>query len=161
MKVPVLYKPKQDDEYCTVFERGVRLLAVREHSVKELVAKLSSNTESIDLVHAVIDELLARRLLSEERFTECYVRSRVNKGFGPSKILTELEARGISESLIHDYLNPDAEIWFDIAETQYRKKFGEREITDRSVWNRQARFLQNRGFTMEQIQSAIPELQTF
>ncbi len=144
-------------EFNNLLATGVRLLAMREHSVKEITNKLKDKAITPDLLHAVVDELLAKKYLSDERFTESYVRSRRNRGFGPVKIKAELKVKGISNTLIQDYLEEGSALWIDIAEAQYRKKFGLTPVIDYRDWTKRARFLQNKGFTGEQIQSTLPD----
>lgn len=153
-------------EFNDLFARGIRLLAMREHSVKEMVNKLSDKSQSADgfdcaetsdTILAVIDELLEKKYLSDERFTESYIRSRGNRGFGPIKIKAELKNKGVSNTLIQDYLDHGAAVWFDHAKSQYKKKYGDGPIGDYSIWTKRARFMQGRGFTMEQIQVTVPQ----
>lgn len=148
-------------DYTELYAKGIRLLAMREHSVKEIADKLLTKSKidlpSSSLIYAVIDELIAEGYLSDERFTESYVRSRANRGFGPVKIRSELRSKGICDNHIQDYLEEGAAVWFDNAELEYQKKFGTTPITDYSEWSKRARFMQSRGFTMDQIQSTIPQ----
>jgi len=156
--------------YSEVYAKGVHLLAMREHSVKELSDKLRSklgisygvderqyDANVADLVLAVIDELLKNKLLSDERFTESYVRSRANRGFGPVKIRSELQTKGVSEILMDEYLQHNDAVWFDNAQSQYQKKYGDSSVTDYDAWSKRARFMQSRGFTMEHIHVVLPK----
>jgi regulatory protein len=168
-------------EFNELFARGLRLLAMREHSVKELTKKLFDKSEKSlkvddaddadgsnssnssdrakvsDAIHAVIDDLLEKKYLSDERFTEVYIRSRGNRGFGPIKIEAELKSKGVSNNLIQDHLDKGAALWFDNAKTQYQKKYADSPINDYSAWTKRANFMQSRGFTMEQIQVTVPQ----
>lgn len=143
-------------EYGRLMAKGIRLLSMREHSVKEISKKLSVKCESLDLVYAVVDELVANKYLSDQRFTESFVRSRQNRGFGPNKIKLELGEKGIGNNLIDDYLDVNSAIWYESAEQQYSKKYGPSPIDDYKTWAKRARFLQSRGFSMEHIQVVVP-----
>ncbi len=144
-------------EFNEIMQRGIRLLSMREHSVKEMHDKLAAKADSSMYVADVVDLLVEKKYLSDERFTESYIRARSNRGFGPFKIRSELKAKGISSTLIQDYLEDHAAIWFENAEAQYQKKYGETPVVDYQTWSKRARFLQSRGFTSEQIQVSIPE----
>jgi regulatory protein len=161
-----------EKEFNELFARGLRLLAMREHSVKELTKKLFDKSEKSltvddadssdrarvsDAIYAVIDDLLEKKYLSDERFTEVYIRSRGNRGFGPIKIEAELKSKGVSNNLIQDHLDKGAALWFDNAKSQYQKKYADTLINDYSAWTKRANFMQSRGFTMEQIRVTIPE----
>lgn len=147
------------EEFNELFARGVRLLAMREHSVKEITDKLFDKSENASIIHAVVDGLLQKRYLSDERFTESYVRSRSNRGFGPVKIKAELKSKGVINTLIQDYLDEGAPIWFDNAQSQYQKKYGDAPISDYNAWTKRARFMQSRGFTMEHIHVTVPRVE--
>ncbi len=160
-------------EFNELFARGLRLLAMREHSAKEITKKLfdkveafdraegidsaegSDNVERTATIYAVVDDLIERKYLSDERFTEVYIRSRANRGFGPVKIKAELKDKGVSHNLIQDYLNQGAALWFDNAKSEYHKKYGDAPIADYSAWAKRAKFLQGRGFNMDQIHCAV------
>jgi regulatory protein len=189
--------------FNTLFARGLRLLAMREHSVKEITDKLFSKSDTVskvksrqepvggdgvdqafeaadqsedessisdsndnatraetsDTIFAVVDELLSKKFLCDERFTEVYIRSRKNRGFGPIKIRAELKSKGISNTLIYDHLNEGGACWFDNAQSQYQKKYGEAPISDYNGWTKRARFMQGRGFTMEHIHVTVPRVE--
>lgn len=143
-------------EYKRLMAKGIRLLSMREHSVREIIKKLSLKCESLDLVYAVVDELLANKYLSDQRFTETFVRSRQNRGFGPNKIKMELSEKGIENNLIDDYLDVNSAIWYESAEQQYLRKYGDGPIEDYKTWAKRAQFMQGRGFSMEHIQVVVP-----
>lgn len=136
----------------------MRLLARREHSVLELRRKLLQREYPEALVDKAIDALTAENLLSNERFTEEFVRSRRNKGFGPQRIRAELRQRGIDPTVAESHLRAPEEDWQARALAQYRKRFGERTPRDLAERSRHYRFLLNRGFTSEQIRRVLDEL---
>ena len=147
-------------QYDALFAAGVRLLSMREHSRAELEAKLGSKTESADLLFAVLDGLRSANYQSDSRFTENYVRSRANRGYGPLKIQKELKIKGIQNNMIDEFLNVDSAIWYENARTQYDKKYGEQPVSDYNTWTKRARFMQSRGFSSEHIQTTLPPVQS-
>ncbi|MFZ5592854.1 MAG: regulatory protein RecX [Pseudomonadota bacterium] len=134
---------------------AINMLARREHSSQELRRKLGS--KGFD--DADVDEALAGlrqdRLQSDERFIESLVRSRIGKGCGPLRIQAELRERGIAEELIAQAMDVDAGAWRERIEEVRRKRFGVARPGDMNERARQMRFLQYRGFTTEQIRSAM------
>lgn len=152
--------PKDDKkEYNRLLGSGFRLLAMREHSVKEIHDKLSRKSEFSDIVNAVLDELITNKYVSDQRFTESYIRMRSNRGFGPVKIRAELKDKGVSNELVVEYLDIGSPIWIDNAVAQYQKKYGTAGVSDYNAWTKRARFMQSRGFTMEHIRIALPEIE--
>lgn len=89
--------------------------------------------------------------MSEERFIEAYVRARYNKAIGPEKIRAELKVKGIN-SIGMEFASVYA--WDDLALLLRKRKFGLKEV-DYQQRQKQARFLQGRGFTFSQIAYAL------
>ncbi len=131
-------------------ERAMNLLARREHSVAELVKKLSADFEHDDII-VVIYKLTEKNLQSDQRFAENYLRYRSQRGFGYQKIRQELKERGVAVELINGALTESDIDWFALAADARCKRFGEQEPEDFKQRAKQQRFLQYRGFTHEQI----------
>ena len=142
--------------YQQAWDRAIGLLSRREHSEKELRAKLlRKDSAQAETIAQVIQDLKRRDYLSDQRFTDMFVQSRMERGDGPLKIRHELESRGIAESTINQHLNQSDQAWEDILLKVWSKKFGKVVPSDYKEWARQARFLQNRGFTSELIRKVV------
>ena len=145
-----------DDEAVDVgYEAGVRLLARREHSSLELARKLGSRGHEQRVIELVLDRLVRQGYLSDERFTEMFVRQRCEQGQGPVKIVSDLAERGIDERLARYYLDQQSVDWIEQARAVRVRRFGEAFPDDRREWARQARFLASRGFSAEQVYSVL------
>ncbi len=131
------------------------LLARREHSRKELRHKLLKRFSFPNVVEQVLDTLAQDNYQSDERFTEAFVASRVNKGQGPMRIAMELRERGIGPDLTATYLNHSDEQWRKLAADVRRRRFGADIPGDMKVRAKQMRFLQYRGFSPEQANAAF------
>ena len=101
-----------------------------------------------------MSQLEVENLLSDQRFTECYIRSRANKGYGPYRISMELRERRVDERIVNELLYQDWD-WYERAVEVRRKRFGIEPITDLKTQVKQQRFLQYRGFSSEQINVAV------
>lgn len=132
-------------------------LSRREHSERELARKLVAKGHAEDLVAEVLAGLVADGLLSDARFTEAFVHSRFQRGAGPRKIHAELHTRGIDEGLIHDCLDVYADRWQALVGEVRTRKYGAAPPADFRERARQMRFLQQRGFTAEQITAAFED----
>lgn len=130
------------------------LLARREHSAKELRTKLLVREFDRDEVDAAIERLIDDGLLSDERFAEAFVASRVRKGQGPLRIRGELEQRGVADGLIEASLGRVDVDWNEVARDVHDRKYGGAAPADYHERARRSRFLQYRGFTGEQIRYA-------
>ena len=135
--------------------RALGLLARREHTRRELAFKLAVGAADQDAVEHVLDALEAQGLLSEARFTEQYVGSRRERGHGPQRIRQELRRRGVGDAVAAEAVGEDDPFWSEQASRARVRRFGETVPADDREWVRQARFLERRGFTTEQIRSAL------
>ena len=150
-------KPDEEEARDPARVRAValRLLARREHSTRELTTKLTARGYEQQTVLAVIEALADRNLLSEGRFVDEFVASRLRRGSGPVKIREELRGRGVAESLVDNALSERRREWLTNAEAARRKRFGAKLPGDFEERARQARFLQQRGFSAEQIRQVL------
>lgn len=83
-----------------LYEQAIKYLTMREHSRFELEQKLLKKTENKDEVTCVLDKLEKEKFLSDERFCESYLRSRIRKNVEGKQILKmRLKAKGISSQL--------------------------------------------------------------
>lgn len=134
---------------------AVRLLARREHSTAELKRKLIKKGFASESVERIVQKLGAKRLVSDERFVTSFVHHHANRGQGPVRIRAELRQQGIDDQAIQDALQ-DAEVdWDALAGAVRRRKFGSKRPLSPSERAKQARFLQYRGFTADQIRAAL------
>jgi len=134
---------------------AMNLLARREHSVKELHQKLLSRDFDSEVVEAALAALTAERLLSDERFVESYVRSKISSGIGPLRLRQELCEHGIASDLIESSLR--GQQWRRLAVEVRQKRFGAALPDKYEERARQMRFLQYRGFSAEQISGAMKQ----
>jgi regulatory protein len=147
-------KPEELDEpACT--RVALALLAGREHGRRELTRKLDARGFPAEVIAAVVAALESSGALAEARFTETFVRSRIAKGQGPQRIRGELAQRGVAEADVDAALR-DADVdWLASARAARRKRFGAAPPSDFRERARQARFLEYRGFTGEQVRGAL------
>jgi len=138
----------------TALQRAVGFLARREHSQQELRYKLSERDYCEDEIDAALQRLIEKGLQSDERFVESYVESRYQRGHGPYKIAAELKQRGVEELLIDHVLYSDKLDWYAQALQVYQKKYANKPAGDYKEQAKRSRFLQQRGFSSEQIQHA-------
>ena len=153
-----LSNPLADDsaEACQQsYAAALRLLARREHSVLELRHKLTGRHFTDSIVDTVVMQLVEQGLLSDQRFAEVYVRGRFERGYGPLRIRAELRERGVSGDLMGQMLAELSNSWVESAGRQRSKRFGHRFPGDYRERAKQMRFLQQRGFTAEQIQAVF------
>jgi len=138
-----------------IFASAIRMLAGREHSCFEIQAKLKSKGHGSDDIEIVIEQLLQDKYLDDSRFVEMFVRSKTNRGAGPIKIRLELQQRSVDASLIDEYLDFNQPEWLERAKEVRCKRFGDDLPIEQANKAKQVRFLQQRGFTQQQITNVI------
>ncbi len=134
-----------------VRKKAMDLLSRREHSEQELRQKLKSRDHDCATIDEVLLRLKQDHLLSDARFTEAYVNQRYNAGVGPLIIRYELRKKGITDALADEFLEPLSDRWDQLMVQQRIRKFGEAIPADYARRMKQARFLQNRGFSPESV----------
>lgn len=125
---------------------AMNLLAQREYTRKELSRKLGHLTNDSELIDGALVRLESEGLLSNSRFIESFIRSRLNRGHGPVRITQELRQKGCDNEAITLALEEAEVDWFELAESTRQKKFGDSLPVDAKEKARQIRFLQYRGF---------------
>ena len=151
-------EPAGDRDFREALARAMDSLARREHSRRELEVKLLRKGTSSDVAAAVVERLEKDRLVSDERFAEAWVRSRVNKLFGPLKIRAELGNKGVDDALAERALAEYADDWDEAARAWVARR-GHSGM-DRKAQARVYRSGRNRGFTHDQMMQALARLAT-
>ncbi|QSP94282.1 regulatory protein RecX [Marinobacter salinisoli] len=145
----------QDDPLHKARSVALRLLARREHSRMELTMKLRQRRIDREVIDRVLDEYEQKGWLDDTRFADVYARQRMDLGYGPLRILAELQQRGVD--VAPDCLEQVSEqAWRERAVSLRDKRFGLDDL--REDWNekmRQARFLTRRGFSVAQVEWAL------
>lgn len=140
-----------------VRKRAMDLLARREHGRLELERKLVQRGCPQDMASQALSELEHEGLLSDERFTESLVQTRCEQGHGPVRIRHDLRQKGVADSIIDRWLDERSEQWLALIARVKQQKFGDNLPGDYKERARQARFLQSRGFTAEQIHTVMKD----
>lgn len=146
---------KELSEQTIIQRSALNYLARRDHSELELTNKLENKGYASALINVVIQHLKDKRLLNDSNFAEQYCRMRRNRGFGPLRIIAELQARGIAAETIAEVVEIADNEWFIVAHHLWQKRFKNQQPSDFTRRAKQMRFLQYRGFTREQIDNAF------
>jgi len=118
--------------------KAMDLLARREHSAHELRQKLRQKEFGHEEIELAIKVLQQDNLQSDEQFTESYINH-------------ELRQKGVARGLIEEQMSMLAIDWNESLEQQRLKKYGLQIPNDYSQRMKQARFLQNKGFSPESV----------
>jgi regulatory protein len=134
---------------------ALHLLAIREHASAEIREKLLRKGFAAAIADRVVQSLRDSHQLSDNRYAESFVRQHAARGQGPVRIRASLCEVGIQAELIDEYLDGADANWGRLAHSVRVRKFGTAAPANFRERAKQARFLQYRGFTHEQIRAAL------
>ena len=127
-----------------------KLLAKRDYAKQELHTKLKALEYPESEIESALNQAQQQNFINDHRFTENYIRQRSQRGYGPVRIQAELEAKGVDMDIILSLISTPL-VWENLATTVREKRFGKMIPKDYAEKAKQMRFLQYRGFTVEQI----------
>ena len=143
-----------DEIFSLIYNKALDIISRREHSEKEIREKLYKKFNDHKVSELVITSLIEKGLVNDHRFAEMYIIARKRKGFGPKKIAYELLAKGVSDDISSKALNEEGG-WRIAALNAFNKKYKNGIADNFKEMNKQKIFLQNRGFTFEEIDSVF------
>ncbi len=85
-------------------ERALELIAYRERSSGETIARLSDEGYDERIAHAVVSGLVDAGLIDDERFAVARARSLAARGYGRHRIARDLASAAIGEAVIEHAL---------------------------------------------------------
>ena len=133
------------------------MLAGREYLQSQLAEKLAKKFDKSSFIPGVLDRLVEENLQSDQRFIEAFIRSRISRGQGETRIRLELKQRGANLALVSKLL-AEAEVdWYELALQTATNKFGQSQPTDAKEKAKRMRFLQYRGYNFDQINYALKQ----
>ena len=140
---------------AALVKKALSHLSRREHHRAELKSKLSrSKAHNEVIVEAVLDRLEAEGLLSDMRYIESFITSRVNKLYGPMRIRMELLQKKLNPESVDQMLAEADTDWQHNAKTCLQKKFPQKPGNAQEL-AKQRRFLWQRGYSEEMIRFAL------
>ena len=137
--------------------RAMRFLARREHSRAELKRKLAPKVAEGDDLEILLDDLARRGWLSDARFAEASIRSKARR-FGPLRLANELRAKGVDHEAIAAGFRAAGADGASSLERVWRSRFRGAPRNEKEK-ARQARFLQGRGFPLDDIFRFLKQLE--
>jgi len=112
-------------------QKGLDLLVMREHSSLELKQKLYKRKFTSDEINDALSYLKRKDYLSDERFAEIFIRSRLRrKSEGKSVMMQRLMQKGVNRrtaEIAWDEEAPDESLLLDRAFEATERKFGTKD----------------------------------
>lgn len=134
---------------------ALRLLNRRDYCAAELTGRLVDRGAAPDTVAAVVQGLVGERLVDDERYAEHYVSWHAGRGQGPVRITHDLKGLGVAAEVVERAVDARSVAWRERCLRVRRKRFGDAAPGEWKERARQARFLQQRGFSADQVRAAV------
>jgi regulatory protein len=151
-----------------LLDRTMRILTQRDHSEAELRRKLQQSVQRTAFIQQSEPEIITEAQLdkvvgwchengwlNDARFTERFIQSRSRKGYGPQRIRLELGQKGIARPDIDIAMEACEIDWSACAAQLAERKFGLPLPTEWKAKAKVQRYLQAKGFFMEDIQAVF------
>jgi regulatory protein len=147
---------KENVTFKSAKSQAVKYLSYRLVSEAQLFAKLQNKGYDEDVIWDVINELKSIGYINDLIYAQKYIYERIKLKPKSKKMLRmELKSKGVSEDIINQVLE---EMDFDedmIIDRLIKKKFGKYDITEPKIEKKIYYFLLHRGFSMENIRTAL------
>ncbi len=142
---------------------AVKLLSIRQRSVKELAAKLASRGFDAAEIEKTVSYLIDTRYLDDAKYAAALASTRAaHKHWGPAKIRAELSAKGVAPEIIKMTVrgqfegagNSEGDAADSALERWLRKKALSAPL-DKTNFTRAVRHLISRGFSTAAAMQAL------
>ncbi len=141
-----------------VYAIALRLLTMREHCEVELRGKLLQRDCDEIAMDSAIEQLKGYGYLSEARYAETFLRYRLKKGEALWFAAEKARQKGVDEQALQTAVE-EAENGYDALQSclaLLNKRDPQQQWRyDQRVWQRQARYLRNKGFDAATILQAL------
>ena len=147
-------------------EKALRLLENSPHSVAGLKRKLfNAGKFTAQDIRTVIDDLLKAGLLDDEMFAANYIDYLKTTGIGRIKAVFKMRTKGVPQPVIQEAMEKhwgtdegDNERAVEAAKIKWRSLKTKKDWPEIKKLQAVARFLANRGFSMDIVHSVVNEL---
>lgn len=129
-------------------------LARRDHSVAELKEKLAKKSDNLELINQVIQALIDNGFVDDARLSTLLTEAKYRQGLGPHRIIGLLKSKALCADEVHALFSDEQ--WREGLMMTWGKRFSDKPKDNKS-YMQQARYLQYRGFSLEQINQFLRE----
>ncbi|MDQ6991378.1 MAG: regulatory protein RecX [Mariprofundaceae bacterium] len=145
-------------EVKAAYSAALRWITLREYCETELLHKLRQKNFDEIAAESAIEQLKHYGYVSDMRYAEALFRYRLKKGDTPWMIAEKARQKGVNEEALQQALQAVEEV-YDAKEAclaLLRKRDPEHNRRhDAKIWQRQARYLRNKGFDAATIMDAL------
>lgn len=133
--------------------KALDFLSRRDYGYNELYVKLQKYSQNLDQIKLVLDDLKCKNFLSEKRYINSYLHNKQAK-YSLRKIRYDLLQKNVDYDVLEEVLADNQADEYEVAYNIWQRKFGI-PANDNKQRQRQIRFLQSRGFSLDIIAKII------
>lgn len=139
-----------------LWDYALRLIAKQDYSRASIEAKLRSRALNANDVPDILSRLEEYDFINDLRYAKrLYLTRRDQRHYGPLRLQVSLREKGISGDIIRNLLEEHPADWEALARQARAVKFGAELPDNQKEKARQLRFLQQRGFSLQQSLAAL------
>lgn len=138
-----------------LYDYAVSLLVKKNYSSGNMKRQLAKLAEKTDDVEHVLCRLTDNHYLNDAEFITYLFEKHIKKLHGPTRIKQEIRQKGFLQALIEQEIEKGNIDWYVLAKEARVRKFGEALPSDSKEKNKQIRYLQYKGYTMDMIFEAL------
>lgn len=138
-----------------LYDHAVSLLVRRDYASSELIRVLSKVTENREDIDKALSRLIECGYLDDHRLINHLIDKQIRKKHGPARIKQEIRQKGFSQELVEQILEKVDVDWYAMAKELKVSKFGDVVVSEAKEKNKQIRYLQYKGFSMDMIFEAL------
>lgn len=143
--------------FSDIFDRALKILSLRDHSVFELRQKLRDRFEDKEVIDQVLEKLLDLKYLDDTRFARIYSKSLQKKGKSSYMVKQSLRKKGIADTAAAPFVNQAGDLDIALATAEKKLKVLARFDSEQQR-QKLGNFLRNRGFGFDIIQKVLRNL---
>ncbi|HGJ5877311.1 MAG TPA: regulatory protein RecX [Arsenophonus sp.] len=138
-----------------LYDYAVSLLVKKNYSSGNMKRQLAKLAEKIGDVEHVLHRLTDNNYLNDAEFITYLFNKHIKKSHGPTRIKQEIRQKRFPQTLTEQEVEKGNIDWYVLAKEARVRKFGETLQSDSKEKNKQIRYLQYKGYTMEMIFEAL------
>ena len=145
-----------EEEYHAARKKAMDLLLYSDRTEQQLREKLKEHGFSSEAVDDATEYVRSYHYIDDRRYAESFLRNKKDQK-SMSEIRMTLSERGVSRDILDDLLKEAEGSEKDTIKRLFLKKYGQKDLSDPSLYQKAFRYFSGKGFRYEDIRKAIEE----
>lgn len=148
------------NEFQECYNKAIDLLAMRDHSARELGRKLYRYEFDKEVINSVIEKLVEKNYINESEYSRVAIRSYAGKRYSKSKIIEKLNHNGvkIDSHRIEETFEREGINYQDIIDQNVQKvlrSLNHKNLSPRELETKVLSRMYAKGFSLDEIRSSF------